>query len=149
MTIVAAVDRSNTGARIVEEAKALADAFGDELHVVHVLGQSEFVELERTNVENTGQAIEMDDIKEIAAEIAAEAAEGVVDYRAVGLVGSAAEEIVRYSDERDARYIVISGRRRSPVGKAIFGSVTQSVLLNAERPVVSVMREGVTEAASD
>lgn len=142
MTIVAAVDRSDRAGKIVEEAAELAEAFDDELHVVHVLNQAEFVELERTSVEESGQAIEMDRIREIASDIAAEAADGVTeDFTPVGLVGDASDEIVRYSNDQDARYIVISGRKRSPVGKALFGSVTQSVLLDAERPVVTALRE--------
>ena len=142
MTIVAAVDRSERGDEIVEEAHTLANAFGEDLHVVHVLSQSEFIDLERTSVEDTGQAIDMADIRGIAREIAEESAEGITDdFEAVGLVGDAADEIVRYSSENDARYIVISGRRRSPVGKALFGSVTQSVLLDADRPVVTTIQK--------
>lgn len=140
MPIVAAVDRSERGDEIVAEANELANAFDQDLHVVHVLSQSEFVELERTSVDDTGQAIEMEDIRGIAREIASDCAEGVADnYEAVGLVGDAADEIVRYSSKNNARYIVISGRRRSPVGKALFGSVTQSVLLDADRPVVTTI----------
>lgn len=141
MTIVAAIDRSERGESIVAEAAELAEAFDEELHVVHVLNQSEFVELERTSVEESGQAIDMDRVREIAADISTEAAEGVTEnFRAVGLVGDAADEIVRYSEDQDARYIVISGRKRSPVGKALFGSVTQTVLLDADRPVVTALR---------
>lgn len=142
MPIVAAVDRSERGDEIVEEAHELAAAFGEELHIIHVLSQSEFVDLERTSVEDTGQAIDMEDIRGIAREIAEESAAGITDdFTAVGLVGDAADEIVRYSSENAARYIVISGRRRSPVGKALFGSVTQSVLLDADRPVVTTIHE--------
>jgi nucleotide-binding universal stress UspA family protein len=144
MVIVAAVDRSEWGRHVVEEARSLADAFGDNLHVVHVLGQSEFVELERASVEKTKQAVEMDQVEQVAANIAAESADavgGTSDAATVGLIGNAADEIVRYSDEHDARYVVLGGRRRSPVHKAIFGSVTQSVLLNAERPVLTIISE--------
>jgi nucleotide-binding universal stress UspA family protein len=141
MTVVAAVDRSNRGPDVVEEGRRLADAFGDELQVVHVLGQSEFLELERTSVDDTGQPVPMDEVREMAGTIATEAAADVApDARAVGLVGDAADEIVRYAEAEDARYIVIGGRKRSPVGKAVFGSVTQDVLLSADRPVLSFIQ---------
>ncbi|MFD1685019.1 universal stress protein [Halobellus litoreus] len=58
-----------------------------------------------------------------------------------GRVGDVTEEILHVADEADPRYLVVGGRKRTPVGKAIFGSVTQSLLLEADRPVVTVMSE--------
>lgn len=58
-----------------------------------------------------------------------------------GRVGDPADEILDEADRRDTRYLVIGGRRRSPIGKAIFGSTTQSILLNSTRPVMTVMQE--------
>ncbi|PGF13845.1 universal stress protein UspA [Natrinema sp. CBA1119] len=142
MAIVAAIDRSSHAHQVVEEAVSLANAFNDSIHAVHVLSRSEFVEMEGENVSETGDAIDLDRVREIAAAVAEEAIEDVnASADAVGLVGDASDEIIRYADENDARYIVVGGRKRSPVGKAIFGSVTQSILLNSRQPVVAIRIE--------
>lgn len=118
--IVAAVDGSARAGRVVTEAAALADGLGRPLHVVHVAAGS--------------------DAGEAAAEAVAEDAAGDhADATAVGLVGEPAEELLDYATEHDAGAVVTAGRSRSPVGKVLFGSVTQSVLLAADRPVLSVM----------
>ncbi len=55
------------------------------------------------------------------------------------------DNILRNADEHDVDSIVLGGRKRSPAGKAIFGSVTQKVILNTDRPVVVT---GGTEESS-
>ncbi|MCQ9164462.1 universal stress protein [Arthrobacter sp. STN4] len=52
--------------------------------------------------------------------------------------GSPADELLRIAAEDEASLIVIGLRRRSPVGKILFGSTAQEVLLNADCPVVAV-----------
>jgi nucleotide-binding universal stress UspA family protein len=63
------------------------------------------------------------------------------DVTLQGRVGEPVKEILDEAERRDASYVVIGGRKRTPVGKAIFGSTTQSLLLNAQIPVLTVMRE--------
>jgi nucleotide-binding universal stress UspA family protein len=46
-----------------------------------------------------------------------------------------AKGILSVANEPEIDHIVMSGRKQTPVGKVLFGSVTQSVLLNASVPV--------------
>ena len=48
------------------------------------------------------------------------------------------EDIVLYAQENDIDEIIIGVKRRSKVGKMIFGSTLQNVVLNAPCPVVTV-----------
>ena len=52
-----------------------------------------------------------------------------------------AEELIATADDRDAEFIVIGLRRRSPVGKLLLGSNAQRVLLDAACPVLAVKAE--------
>ncbi len=52
--------------------------------------------------------------------------------------GEIADEVLRVAQETDASVIVIGLRKRSPVGKLLMGSSAQRILLDADRPVLSV-----------
>ncbi len=140
MIILAPVDRSNKGKQVLQEAAALAEAFDAELHALHVLRRSDFVDLERTSVKETGKATDIDEVKRTATEIAKEAAADLdIEATFVGRMGDPTDVILKYAEDNDARYIVLGPRKRSPTGKAIFGSVSQSVLLDSTCPVVTTM----------
>jgi len=50
--------------------------------------------------------------------------------------GDPEDGITEVAADVGADAILVAGRRRSPVGKAVFGSVTQGVILQSERPVI-------------
>ena len=52
------------------------------------------------------------------------------------VVGDPAPAIADVAAEYDVDSIVVGAKRRSPVGKAVFGSVAQAVILGADRPVL-------------
>lgn len=51
---------------------------------------------------------------------------------------SASEAILDAANQVDAELIVVGLERRSPVGKAFFGSIAQDIILQADAPVLGV-----------
>lgn len=49
--------------------------------------------------------------------------------------GDPVEAILRTAEATDADLVVLGGRKRSQLGSVLFGSVSQEVLLHADRPV--------------
>lgn len=64
-----------------------------------------------------------------------------IEYDIRGAVGEPETAIVDEARDLPADLLLIGGRRRSPAGKAVFGSVPQTVLLSAPCPVVYVRRD--------
>lgn len=67
-----------------------------------------------------------------------------VDHRIRGEVGSVGSSVVRTADRIDADLTFVSGERRTPTGKVVFGRTAHHVLMNAPCPVTFV-REGLGE----
>jgi len=61
-----------------------------------------------------------------------------VTYTVRGRVGPHGERIVDLAEEVGADQVFVGGRKRSPAGKAVFGSTAQAVMLNAPCPVTFV-----------
>lgn len=53
----------------------------------------------------------------------------------------AGEQIVNFAEQSNADMVVLGLRRRSMVGKVIFGSNAQYIIINAPCPVLTVKRE--------
>lgn len=148
MTILVAVDEKPGSDRVVEVGAELAAAFDEPMTVLHVIPEDEAREHFETlrtipEFEDISIAREDERATEIADRIvgtAGGAADGV-EVTPLGKIGDPVDLILEQSEAVDARYVVVGGRRRSPVGKAIFGDVTQSVLLESRRPVVAVMED--------
>jgi len=59
-----------------------------------------------------------------------------VTTRLMARSGDPATEILAAAEDVNADQILLGGRKRSPLGSALFGSVSQEVMLDADRPVV-------------
>lgn len=146
MTILVAVGEKSTSRRLIETADELASAYADDLVVLHVIpgeeAEAHFESLRSIpEFRDMSMSVEEERAEEVARRLLDDAL-GSYDREAVdavGRIGDPAEAILSAAEEYDARYVVVGGRKRSPAGKALFGSVTQSVLLNTDVPTVTLM----------
>ena len=148
MTILAAVDENERSKQVIEIAHDLATTYDETLAVLHVIPTDDFNEhakaiREIPEFQDFSMSDEVEGAERFARKFATETIEGMdtsmLDPR--GRVGDIADEIVAEAEAEDPRFLVISGRRRSPTGKALFGNTTQQVLLNVDCPVVTQMEQ--------
>lgn len=118
-----AVDRDEE--RATAQARAVADLPGtDEVRatLLHVFG-------ENPTGASVGQVAAVRRARERLREAGV-----AVELRETS--GDPAEEILDAADDLDADVVVVGGRKRTPAGKVLFGSVTQGVVLGTDRPVL-------------
>ncbi|WP_324757311.1 universal stress protein [Haloarcula sp. GH36] len=91
--------------------------------VIHVFDNEDLAE-KTTVQQTTAGKLMVEDLREAGVDVATESVHG-----------EPAERIVTVADDADVDMIVMGGRKRSPLGALVFGSVSQSVILDSERPV--------------
>ncbi|MCQ4334788.1 universal stress protein [Natronomonas sp. F2-12] len=74
--------------------------------------------------------------------LAAELEAAGVPYEIRGSIGTEGETIIQETEAVGGDLLYLSGRKRSPTGKAVFGSTSHRIMMNAGCPVLFV-REGV------
>lgn len=135
MTIIAAVTDMDDAERVVREAAYLAVSLNEELHIVHVKEYSEVKDAADIDAKPSERSVR-EQAKDVATRIGSRVD---AEFEPVGLIGRPSAKIVSYAESTESTYLVIGGRKRSPVGKAMFGSETQKILLNAPCPVLTVL----------
>ncbi|WP_313695290.1 universal stress protein [Halorarum halobium] len=142
---LAVVGPTETAKRLVREAGELAEGVGADLTLIHVTDEEEYDEQREQLAKvagtsatySVGQAVE--GARSYAGDIGREVLDGIdVEYDAVGSVGDRAETVLTEAGKRDCDHVFLTGNKRSPTGKALFGDDTQRVILDATVPVTVV-----------
>lgn len=129
--VLLAVDANEERAASIAEAVAELPGGPEDLEVMILNVFEEFV-AGSVDSKDLYEESELPESVSVAREILER--EGIsVSQRRVH--GQPTETIISIADEIEADAIALAGRKRTPAGKMIFGSVTQSVLLSADRPV--------------
>lgn len=143
-TILLAVGRDDHDrlGRLAEETIDVAKPAGSRVVIAHVFTDSEY--------EDTIDNLEFDrDAENLSADAVATRHSSIrelqrrfddagVEHRVRGAVGEHGDSIVELAKDVDADRVVVGGRKRSPAGKAVFGSVAQEVMLSSPCPVTFV-----------
>ncbi len=123
-TILMPVDADET--RALAQAETIRELPGAEsatVHVMHVFGSEDRAESTSPRQLDAGRSV-ADRLQDRG-----------VPVETLSRHGDPAEEILKAADEVDADMIVLGGRKRSPLGSVLFGSVSQEVTLDSQRPV--------------
>lgn len=146
LTVVLAVSGTDLE-RAPRLAEAVADIAGpllDTVYVVNAFTPDDFqATLERLNFdldappEPTSVAKRTSAVRDVTDALEAAPGDTVVEIRGE-VTDDVGEAIVAFAKEVGADRVFVGGRKRSPAGKAVFGSTAQHVLLNADCPVTFV-----------
>jgi nucleotide-binding universal stress UspA family protein len=142
---IAVVEASDSAKELVHEAGELTAGVDAELILVHVTTDEEYADRRESMMSipsiDVNYTVDeaLDGAQKFAKDIARDVLEDVdVEYEPVGRLGEKGDEVLSLADERDADHIFVAGRKRSPTGKAIFGDVTQRILLEFDGAVTVV-----------
>lgn len=134
--ILVATDGSRSATAAVEEGLKLAETLGVGVTFVSVHRPPSRVLGDPFYERSVSQALHE---ANAAVEDALARAEAMgIEADAEVFEGDAADEIVAFADNRDARLIVIGSRGYGPLVGALLGSVSAGVVQQARRPVVIV-----------
>jgi nucleotide-binding universal stress UspA family protein len=128
MTVAVAHQVSPTSRKALTQAVQEATYRGTDLAVLHVVGS---IDADTTEAYRLGVS---DEIEKVIGD-----QPGVPWKLHLATAGvDIADTLLGLVDTLDADLLVIGARQRSPVGKALLGSVAQAVILHASVPVLVV-----------
>ena len=129
MKILVGYDGSDGAEAALREAQKHANVFKADIHILTSLGQSST--LDKLDIEKAQSELEYlrtpFNIDDIPCETHV-----VVNYLTPG------EDLVQFAADNRIDEIFIGIEKRSKIGKVVFGSTAQYVILNAPCPVVAV-----------
>lgn len=130
MKIVVGYDGSNVAKDALKLAFDKVNKYGGQVDVIRSVLQSHTLKYEE--IRRYEQALETE-VREICDDGSVECKTHVIVTHQ-----TAGEAMVEFAKDHQSEEIIIGIRRRSKVGKLVFGSTAQHVILNASCPVLTI-----------
>lgn len=126
-------ERAKQATKAITSLPGISEGIDTQVVILNVFEEFEAVEEAKVTSEELYDETDFPKSVEIASDI--------LDNKGIDIVkrrehGQPADRILAVAEEIDADIIAMSGRKRSPTGKVLFGSVTQSVMLSANCPII-------------
>lgn len=139
---LAVVEPTEAAKELVREAGIIAEGLDAELILTHITTEQEYG-ARRDAMESlmsSSASYTVGEAEKGATQFARDIGDEVlaeldVEYEVTGYLGNKAEKILAAAEEYDCDHVFITGRQRSPTGKALFGDATQEVILDFDGPV--------------
>lgn len=135
--ILAVVEPTDTAKELLNEVGAIAEAVDADLLLIHVTTALEYStrRKERESPLSRSETYTREEAQEGATQLARDIGREIlsefdVEYEAAGYLGDRAEKTIEAAEQHNCDHIFLTGRQRSPAGKALFGDATQKVVLN-------------------
>ena len=129
MNILAAVDDSTVSENVLDLALTHANAFNAKIYVIRSMKHDP--ELKKEDIDRAERKLEKMKTLFKAEDIPCDSIVSVCSL-------TPGEDLVEFANENDINEIIIGVRKKSKVGKLVFGSTAQYVILKAPCPVVAV-----------
>lgn len=130
---------------LVREAGELAAGVDAELTLLCVTSEDDYAEereaLEAIPEADVSYSVEqaLEGARSFAKDVGIEVLSDIdIEYETAGAVGDKTDVILDGAKNHGCDHIFLTGQRRSPTGKAIFGDVTQRIILDFGGPVTVV-----------
>lgn len=130
--------------QLLAAAKQFVTGTDTELVVCRFIDEDKYQSNLQRKAESGGDTPSIDELEVSAREKATEVAEMAfgddVPYTSLGVVGDLPGHVFRIADEHGCDHVFITGKERSPTGKALFSDIAQSVIINFDGPVTVTTR---------
>ena len=139
--LIAALDFSDASEAVLRETKAMAEALGAQVHLVHAIESlTNFYDIYGYTVPDTSE-FEEHARERAAVRLAEKARElGLPDGRVVSKVleGSAVDAILDYANEHSESILVLGTHGHGVLSRVLVGSVAEKLLRRAHIPMLMV-----------
>lgn len=145
--LVAVSTERGLATKLAKETAEIAVPADADVLLAHVYTADEYEDTRKRLNLNSDSEVTPDEIAKRNASareartVLEDAGLDVSTYGRVSETGSKGRQLVAMAEEFDTDMLIIGGRDRTPVGKAVFGSTAQRVMLEAPCPVLFIRRE--------